>query len=80
MSQGNMEVIEALYRAINRHDAQAILALCAPDIEIVSGLLPDERRVRGHEGVRAYRASPSRGYGAIRSESRPRSSSNTRTA
>ena len=57
MSRENVDVVQAVYRAVNRHDIEAILALMAPDIEIVSGLLPDQGLLRGHEGARALWAS-----------------------
>ena len=52
-----MEVVQALYQALDRHDTEAWLDLLVPDVEIVSGLLPDQPLVRGHEGVKRYRAA-----------------------
>jgi ketosteroid isomerase-like protein len=54
MSQENVEIVQAMYRAVHRHDPEAILAFSAPDIEIVSGALPDQRFWRGHEGFMAF--------------------------
>ena len=53
MSQENVAVVQAPYQALDRHDTEAWLALLAPDVEIVSGLLPDLPLVRGYEGVKA---------------------------
>ena len=63
MSQENVGLVQALYRAVNRNDAEAILALMAPDIEIVPDLLLDQGLVRGHEGVRALRATLREAWG-----------------
>jgi uncharacterized protein len=55
MSQGNVEIVQQAYRAINDGDVEAGLKLAASDIEIeVSGLFLDQGTFRGPEGLRAY--------------------------
>ena len=58
MSQEAREIVEAAYRAINDADDDAVLSLCANDVEIeASGLRLDQGTYWGHDGVRAYAAS-----------------------
>jgi uncharacterized protein len=56
MSQENVEIVKAAYRAINSGDDEHLLGLAASDIEIqaASGVLLDQGTYRGHEGVVAY--------------------------
>ena len=58
MSQENVEVVKAAYRAINSGDDQRLLGLAASDIEIeASGLMLDQGTYRGLEGALEYAAS-----------------------
>ena len=55
MSQENVEIVRAAYRAFNSGDAERLLGLVASDIEIqASGLMLDQGTYEGHEGVVAY--------------------------
>ena len=58
MSQAAREIVQAAYRAINDADDDAVLSLCANDVEIeASGLMLDQGTYWGHHGVRTYLAS-----------------------
>ena len=58
MSQEAREIVHGAYRAINDADDDAVLSLCANDVEIeASGLMLDQGTYWGHDGVRAYVAS-----------------------
>jgi uncharacterized protein len=59
MSQENVEIVQAAYRAINDGDDERLLGLVASDIEIVasSGVLLDQGIYRGLEGSVAFRES-----------------------
>jgi ketosteroid isomerase-like protein len=43
MSQENVEIVQAAYRAINDADDNAVLSLCADDVEIEASSLMMER-------------------------------------
>jgi ketosteroid isomerase-like protein len=58
MSQENVEGIERAYEAMSRLDAEALVALCDPDVEFRSRIAEaDDVTYRGHGGVRDYIAS-----------------------
>src|SRR6476661_153429 len=58
MSQENVEIVQAAYRALNNADYDAGLRLCASDVEFeASGVMLDQGTYRGHDGFRAYQAS-----------------------
>jgi ketosteroid isomerase-like protein len=55
MSQENVEIMEALYAAIESEDLEAFLALTHPEIEFRSLIAEaDGRTFRGHDGVREW--------------------------
>ena len=56
MSQGNAEIVRAVYAAWSDHDLDAVLAAYDPEVEFrTSGSFPDlEPIYRGHEGVRSF--------------------------
>jgi ketosteroid isomerase-like protein len=55
MSQENIEGIERAYEAMSRMDAEAMVALCEPDVEFRSRIAEaDDVTYRGHDGVRVY--------------------------
>ena len=54
MSQENVELARAGYEAFNRGDIDALLDLCAPDIEWRDFATIDSESVRGKDAVRAY--------------------------
>jgi ketosteroid isomerase-like protein len=55
MSQENVEIMEALYAAIERVDLDAFLALSHPEIEFHSMIAEAEGGdFRGHDGVREW--------------------------
>jgi ketosteroid isomerase-like protein len=55
MSQENVQIVQAAYRAVNSGDTERLLGLAASDIEIqASGLMLDQGTYRGHEGAMAY--------------------------
>ena len=58
MSQEYSENIERAYQAMSRLDADALVALCEPDVEFRSRIAEaDDVTYRGHDGVRVYIAS-----------------------
>jgi ketosteroid isomerase-like protein len=59
MSQENVEVVKAAYRAINSGHDERLLGLAASDVEldVASGLLLDQGTYRGLEGVLEYAES-----------------------
>jgi ketosteroid isomerase-like protein len=58
MSQENEKNIERAYEAMSRLDAEALVALCDPDVEFRSRVAEaDDVTYRGHDGVRDYMAS-----------------------
>jgi ketosteroid isomerase-like protein len=55
MSQENVERVHRGFDAFNRRDLDAFLALCDPEIEIVTRFAVERGgSYRGHEGVRAW--------------------------
>ena len=57
MSQQNVELRYRAADAFNRHDLDALLALCDPDLVFISrhlGLETGERVLHGHHGVRIW--------------------------
>jgi len=70
VSEQNVELHRRIYRALNARDADALLALCDPQIEfqplfaVVSGTV-----YRGHDGVRSWLRSAEDAWGEdLRSE------------
>jgi ketosteroid isomerase-like protein len=58
MSQANIESIKRAYEAMSRLDAEALVALCDPEVEFRSRIASAEDvTYQGHDGVRAYIAS-----------------------
>jgi ketosteroid isomerase-like protein len=68
MSQENVELARAGYEAFNRGDIDALLDLCAPDIEWRDFATIDSESVRGKDAVRAYFASVMEAWEQIRLE------------
>jgi ketosteroid isomerase-like protein len=56
MSQETVELLYRAYEAFNRRDLDALLALCAPEVEFISYLMQVEGGdpYRGHAGVRSW--------------------------
>jgi len=54
MSQENLEIVRRGYEAFNRGDVDAVLDLCAPDVEWADISAPDTPLVTGKDAVRAY--------------------------
>jgi ketosteroid isomerase-like protein len=56
MSEENVELLYQAYEAFNRRDLDALLALCAPDVEFISYLMQVEGGdpYRGRDGVRSW--------------------------
>jgi ketosteroid isomerase-like protein len=54
MSEENVAVVRQAIAAVNDRDVDAYLALCTPDVEIVTPVAPIERNVPGPEGVRLF--------------------------
>jgi ketosteroid isomerase-like protein len=54
MSQENVEVVERAIAAVNERDVDSYLALCTPDVELVSPVAPIEGANRGAEGIRQF--------------------------
>ena len=58
MSQQYTENIDRAYKAMSRLDAEAMVALCEPDVEFRSRIADaDDVTYRGHDGVREYMAN-----------------------
>jgi ketosteroid isomerase-like protein len=69
MSQENLDGIERAYDAMSRLDAEALVALCDPEVEFRSRIASaDDVTYRGHEGVRDYIASLAEAFEWIRTE------------
>ena len=52
-----IEVVRRLTEAFNAFDVDAVIALCAPDVEVHENPdFPDASTYRGHDGVRAMLA------------------------
>ena len=57
MSEENVERHRAIYRAINTRDAEALVAICDPKIEIQSVFAAvSGARYHGHDGARDWQA------------------------
>jgi ketosteroid isomerase-like protein len=54
MSQENVEVVRRAIAAVNERDVESYLALCTPDVEVVTAFAPIEGANRGSEGVRQF--------------------------
>jgi ketosteroid isomerase-like protein len=59
MSQENVEVVRRIYESSARHDAETVLSLYDPDLEIESIRVPLTQliggdTIRGHEGMRVF--------------------------
>jgi ketosteroid isomerase-like protein len=57
MSQENVELVQAVFAALNQGDESALHDLLHGDVELNSAISPLEGAFRGHDGVRAYLAS-----------------------
>jgi uncharacterized protein len=69
MSQENVEGIEQAYEAMSRLDAEALVALCDPEVEFRSRIAEaDDMTYRGHGGVRDYIASLAEVFEWVRTE------------
>lgn len=69
MSSVNLESIERAYEAMSRLDAEALVAVCDPDVEFRSRIAEaDDVTYRGHAGVRDYMASLAEVFEWIRTE------------
>jgi ketosteroid isomerase-like protein len=69
MPQENVEGIERAYEAMSRLDAEALVALCDPDVEFRSRIAESEDvTYRGHDGVRDYVASLAEVFAWVRTE------------
>jgi ketosteroid isomerase-like protein len=69
VSQENVANIERGYQAVSRLDAEALVALCEPDVEFRSRVgEADGVTYRGHDGVRDYIAALSEVFEWIRTE------------
>ena len=69
MSQEYIENIERAYEAMSRLDAEAMVALCDPDVEFRSRVAEaDDVTYRGHDGVRDYMASFAEVFEWVRTE------------
>ena len=69
MSQENAEVVRAGFEGFNRGDVEAVVAMCAPDIEwFPPAELPDARTYHGHQGVRAAAEDMLNVFGALQAE------------
>jgi hypothetical protein len=54
MSQENVEIVRAAVSAINDRDLHRYLALCAPDIELITPVAAIEGASVGTEGIREF--------------------------
>jgi ketosteroid isomerase-like protein len=54
MSRANVEVVQRWIDAYNRHDIDALTAVCDPDIEFRSIFVTIEPVFRGFGGIRSY--------------------------
>jgi uncharacterized protein len=69
MSQENVEGIKRAYEAMSRLDADALVALCDPDVEFRSRVAEsDDVTYRGHDGVRDYIADFAEVFAWVRTE------------
>ena len=69
MSQDYGKNIERAYEAMSRLDAEALVALCEPDVEFRSRIAEaDDVTYRGHDGVRDYIATLAEAFEWVRTE------------
>src|SRR5215216_5254000 len=69
MSQEIVENIERGYEAVSRLDAEALVALCEPNVEFHSRVAEAEGvTYRGHDGVRDFIAGLSEAFEWVRTE------------
>jgi len=69
MSQENLENIERAYEAMRQLDAEALLAVCDPDVEFRSRVgEADDVTHQGYDGVRSYIANLSEVFECVRTE------------
>jgi uncharacterized protein len=69
LSQENVPNIERAYEAVSRLDAEALVALCDPDVEFRSRVGDaDDVTFHGHDGVRDYIATLSEVFEWVRTE------------
>jgi ketosteroid isomerase-like protein len=59
----NVEVVQAVYRAFNDTDGEALLSLAADDLVVETGLLFDQGTFHGREGGEGLRRRSARGVG-----------------
>ena len=68
MSQENVEIARAGYKAFNRGDIDGLLDLCAPDIEWRDFAAIDSETVTGKAAIRAYFETVMEAWEEIRRE------------
>jgi ketosteroid isomerase-like protein len=69
VSQENLNAIEGAYEAVSRLDAEALIAVCEPDVEFQSRVAEAEGvTYRGHDGVRDYIASLSEVFESVQTD------------
>jgi uncharacterized protein len=69
VSQVHLNNIERAYEAMSRLDAEALVAVCDPEVEFRSRIAEaDDVTYRGHDGVRDYIASLAEVFEWIRTE------------
>jgi uncharacterized protein len=69
VSGPNLTNIQRAYEAMSRLDAEALVALCDPEVEFRSRIAEaDDVTYRGHDGVRDYVASLAEAFEWIRTE------------
>jgi ketosteroid isomerase-like protein len=54
MSQENVEIVQRLIAALSARDAESYVALCTPDVRMVSPVAAIEGTTVGAEGVRQF--------------------------
>jgi ketosteroid isomerase-like protein len=54
MSQENLEIVRRAIGAVNQRDVSLYLALCAPDVELISPAAPLEGANTGAEGIQRF--------------------------
>jgi uncharacterized protein (TIGR02246 family) len=54
MSQANVEVVQRLIAALSERDAEGYVALCTPDVQMVSPVAAIEGTTVGSEGIRQF--------------------------
>jgi uncharacterized protein len=69
MSQENLETITRAYQAMSQLDAEALVAVSAPDVEFRSRIADaEDLTYRGHDGVREYVASLAAAFAWVETE------------